>query len=417
MPVELEWESGAQPANGGDPQPSPQRFNRWWRIVFVVVFLIAGIAIAIILRLAEIERWQLRTLQDAFNAELAALRIGDLDAFLALQHQGDEIWVNQQVAYFHEVQASPHLNLIGEIIDSEISENGDLGIIHFREVEDGIPYERLWFYWSFEEAGWRHLPQNTGLWGEAATIASNFVEIRHASRDALLAEALAQTLPGWMELGCQVLSCTQQPGMLVEIIADPNLTLSWHPINPWHMRIPSPLLSRMRSDQPFSPRLQQSLAELVSTQLFLTSPMATIESSSMDDRYFRQALYSWLVTRFLGIKEISPLLDSVIERYGVHPIASAVNDFGGLKLLPALRKATQSSLAELALLDWRDYLEWKIRQYEPEFVGKIATLQVTEEKGKIRIHAWLQPPESDSSAAEFQFEIIGDDWHMISDGP
>lgn len=414
MPVELEWESSTRIPNEGLPQPGQRRFNRWW-IAIVAASLVAAIAIAIILRLDEIERWQLRTLHDAFNAELAALRIGDLDAFLALQHQGDEIWVKQQEEHFHETQAKPNLNLIGEIINSEISENGDLGIVHFREIEDGIPYERLWFYWSFEETGWRHLPQNTELWGEATSNSSNLFEIRYFSRDELLAEELARILPEWMELGCQVLSCAEQPQLLVEIIPDPNLILSWDHLNAWHLRIPSPLLTRMRSDQPFSPSLQRSLAELVGTQLFLTSQIAPIESISMDDRYFRQTVYSWLLNRFLGIKEVSPLLDSVVERYGVQTIASAMNDFGGLHLLPALRKATKTSLAELALLDWRDYLHWLIRVSDPEFSGEITSLQVTDDQGSIRITLRVQPAGDNSPASEIEFGIIGDSWQLISE--
>ena len=412
MPVELEWESSNLTPNNNHQLSTYNRKKWLWILISTVVFLVTVILVAIKLRLDQVEHWQLQTLKDAYHAELIALRIGDVNTFTDLQHQGDEVWLNQQLDYFNTVQETSNLILSGEILESEITNNGNLGIIRFREVEDDIPYERLWFYWDFEGLGWRHLPQNTALWGDARTIQKNTINIGFFSRDEELANDMSNVLPRWLEIGCQIFSCDVHPTLQVDIIPDPNLVMSWNTINTWNLRIPSPLLTRLRSDKPFSDNLRVSLAEMLTSQLISFTLNQTIMDRTEDDVFYWQSVKLWVIGNFLERENISPLLQSIADHYGIHTLGLILQERGGLNLLPALRKTTNESLADLALLDWRDYLEWKVRSSNPGFDGEIKSLNISLDQEKIFLIAEVV---SNSTTSELRFGIVGDSWQMLSE--
>ena len=412
MPVQLEWENSNLTPNN-DHQLSTSNRKKWlWIFTATVAFLVTIILVAAKLRLDQIEHWQQQTLIDAFNTELIALRIGDVNKFTELQHQGDEVWLNQQVDYFYSVQETSNLILSGEILESEITNSGNLGIIRFREIEDGIPYERLWFYWDFQELGWRHLPQNTALWGDARTIQKNNIDIRYFSRDEDFANDLSNVLPSWLEIGCQVLSCDVHPTLQVDIVPDPNLVMSWNTINTWNLRIPSPLLIRLRSDIPFSNNLRLSIAELLTSQLVNSTLNQTTMDETEDDVFYWQKIKAWMVGSFLERENVSPLLHSIADQYGIHTLGMILQERGGLNLLPALRKTTNESLANLALLDWRDYLEWIARSSIPGFDGEIKSLRTFLDQETIFLIAEVV---TNSSTSELRFGIVGDSWQILSE--
>ena len=412
MPVQLDWENSNLTPNNGHQLSTSNRKKWLWIFTSTVAFLVTIILVAAKLRLDQIEHWQQQTLIDAFNTELIALRIGDVNRFTELQHQGDEVWLNQQVDYFDSVQETSNLILSGEILASEITNNGNLGIIRFREIEDGIPYERLWFYWDFVDLGWRHLPQNTALWGDARTIQKNNIDIRYFSRDEEFANDMSNVLPSWLEIGCQVLSCEVHPTLQIDIVPDPNLVMSWNTINTWNLRIPSPLLTRLRSDKPFSNNLRLSIAELLTSQLINSILNLTTMDETEDDVFYWQKIKSWMIGSFLEREDISPLLQSIADQYGIHTLGMILQERGGLNLLPALRKTTNESLANLALLDWRDYLEWKARSSIPGFDGEIKSLKTSLDQETIFLIAEVV---TDSSTSELRFGIVGDNWQILSE--
>ena len=103
MPVQLDWENSNLTPNNGHQLSTSNRKKWLWIFTSTVAFLVTIILVAAKLRLDQIEHWQQQTLIDAFNTELIALRIGDVNRFTELQHQGDEVWLNQQVDYFDSV--------------------------------------------------------------------------------------------------------------------------------------------------------------------------------------------------------------------------------------------------------------------------------------------------------------------------
>ena len=408
MGVQLEWESG----NIYEGDAANERRRRWpWLLLLGLMLIAAALYGAFRIRLRQIDEWQMRTLHEIVAAELAALRIGDEEAFLDIQHRGDENWLAQQRAYFAEVQGATELQLRGDILASEISRDGLQGVVRLLEIQDAVPYERLWYYWNFPELGWRHLPQNTADWGEAATLNVETLDIAYFTRDEALARELADTLPGWLRVGCEALACGALPKLRVDILPDPVLSLSWQPLAPWLLRIPSPYLTRVRSDQPFSPELQAETARLISERLLNGSPLAIVEHRQQDAIFLRDAIDRWLVGNFLGQNEASPLLQSIYERYGRQALGELTQLRQEQALLPAIRQVTRASLLELARLDWRDYLEWQLRQAGETNIGRIAALNLETEQENIILVARLQSESADAQTQrEIRFSLSGDRW-------
>ena len=273
MGVELEWESGSTAHDDLPPFPNHSRRKWPWVAAFAIVLIVAMVYAAIRIRLQQIDEWQQRTLRDVVIAEVTALRIGDENAFLEFQHSGDEVWLAQQRDYFVAVQGAADLQLSGNILESEITSDGLLGVVRLMEIENAVPYERLWFYWNFADLGWRHLPQNPDLWGDAATNSSDHLRIDYYARDKALAKQLADTLPRWLQIGCEAMACATLPSWHVEILPDPNLNLSWEALAPWNLRIPSPYLTRCAQRHAFLARVAffyRQPAQRPPTQLFHT---------------------------------------------------------------------------------------------------------------------------------------------------
>ena len=416
MCVKLEWESGSVSPDDYPAFPNRPRRKWPWVAFFVILLIVAIVYAAARIRLQQIDEWQQRTLRDTAIAEVAALRIGDENAFLEFQHSGDEVWLAQQQDYFAAVQRAADLQLMGDILESEIMSDGLLGVVRLMEIENAVPYERLWFYWNFDDLGWRHLPQNPDLWGDAATISSDNLQIDYFARDKALAQQLADTLPHWLQISCEAMACATLPNWHIEILPDPNLSLSWEALAPWNLRIPSPYLTRARSDMPFSPELRSAVASLLSDRLLTSSALAIVDIREEDALYLQQAISAWLWGALLGRNDVSPLLQSIADRYGASALGELVQLRQEQALLPAIRQVTRASLVELSRLDWRDYLEWQLARSDPNFTGKITSLSAVSDPESTQLLATLQHPEDrEYGPAQIRFALIGDRWQRLQD--
>ena len=416
MGVELEWESGSTAHDDLPPFPNHSRRKWPWVAAFAIVLIVAIVYAAIRIRLQQIDEWQQRTLRDVVIAEVTALRIGDENAFLEFQHGGDEVWLAQQRDYFVAVQGAADLQLSGNILESEITSDGLLGVVRLMEIENAVPYERLWFYWNFADLGWRHLPQNPDLWGDAATNSSDHLRIDYYARDKALAKQLADTLPRWLQIGCEAMACATLPSWHVEILPDPNLNLSWEALAPWNLRIPSPYLTRSRSDMPFSPELRSVIASLLSDRLLSSSTLAIVDTQEEEALYLKQAISAWLWGALLGRNDASPLLHSIADRYGVAAIGELVQLRQEQALLPAIRQVTRAGLVDLSRLDWRDYLEWQLARGDPNFAGKITTLSAIADADSTQLIATLRyEEEGELAPAQIRFALVDDRWQRLPD--
>ena len=162
----------------------------------------------------------------------------------------------------------------------------------------------------------------------------------------------------------------------------------------------------------FRDNFRQSIAELLTSQLVNSTLNQTTMDETEDDVFYWQKIKAWMIGSFLERENVSPLLQSIADQYGIHTLGMILQERGGLNLLPALRKTTNESLANLALLDWRDYLEWKARSSIPGFDGEIRSLKTSLDQEKIFLIAEVV---TNSSTSELRFGIVGDNWQILSE--
>lgn len=132
MSIKLDWEIEAEreqvPSAGEDPSAKRARRHHQLRLLIVVLaaaLLVAGVFVAVTVRLRYVE-WQVENiLRDTVAAEVAALRLGDRTSFLNIQRSADDAWIQAQAAQFDEVQAlkqTQDVALTGNVVDIAVDE-------------------------------------------------------------------------------------------------------------------------------------------------------------------------------------------------------------------------------------------------------------------------------------------------------
>jgi hypothetical protein len=256
MGVKLDWEIENEEAAynnlGEQARFKRQRHanrTRTLLAVFIVAALIIGVVAAIMGRLWYVDFEIERQLVETVTAEVAALRIGDIAGYLYIQRSESEAWVLGQTDQFWQYQQLKQdhdVQLTGQVLDVIVDENRGRALVE--EIIDGQRYQRLWFYWRYED-GWRHVPMDSTFWGDAqqAEGAAGTLLVEYYDLDANLAAALIPGLERLWEGGCRWLGCTTPPEPLtVRIMPDPAVGISWSPDDSNVLRIPSPLTGRAR---------------------------------------------------------------------------------------------------------------------------------------------------------------------------
>ncbi|MDX2161289.1 MAG: hypothetical protein SF162_08200 [bacterium] len=367
MSIRLDWEIEAEHEHlrTAEEDPEAKRRRRIARTRFlilltVVVLLIGAAAGSAALRLRYVD-WQIeQQLRDTVAAEVATLRIGDLEAYLRMQRSASDAWLQYQQNIFAEYQAlktQPNTALTGTITGLEI--DGTRARVQLQEVVGGVPYELLWFYWRYED-GWRHVPLDTTFWGESRTLTAERVTVRYFAVDQPMGQQVSDRFNGWIDRACGVIDCAALPSITIEIVPDSGAVNGWVNDAEWRMRLASPLIERMPSAQPFVPSLQLAAASALAERLtgYATDFMQVMYPA--DAYYLRQAFISYLVGRMTGTQTNSFLLQSLERRYG----EAAVRAFADV-LQPGSSMAMFAPLLNLASpadadLDWRDLLTWRL---------------------------------------------------------
>ncbi|MBK8026486.1 MAG: hypothetical protein IPK19_35140 [Chloroflexi bacterium] len=381
MGIKLDWEIDARQGNtlrvGEDPDSKRQRRVTQFRFLLVLaIFVLAGAAIIgiVLLRLREVDGAIQRQLHTTVGAEVTALRLGDLTAFLDVQWRAEdtsltEVWIAEQTRSFDAYQAlkqdaSRSVNLTGRIIDTTIeSQNGR---VHVEEIVDGIPYGRVWFYWRFDE-GWRHVPPAYGFWGQPHVAQGERFRVSYQDVDAPIAAAIAAELPRWIELTCGVFDCAPMPEWTVEIVPDDRLVAGWAADGSWRLRLPSPYIERARLDQPFDPSLKVTLATLW-VDRWLSSYQASAPS---DAAYLRDSIGSYLIEQLAGIDTGAHLLTSLADNYSVDVLRRIMLLLSPQTTIAAVGQAANQPLLGELNADWRDFLAYRLRA-EAALIGQRA---------------------------------------------
>jgi hypothetical protein len=371
--IRLDWEIEAEQAHqaqtaGEDPASKHQRRMARLRLlgfVGLVLFVLATIAALVIWRLRSVDQEIEQLLRDTVDAEVAALRLGDSNSFLAAQCSASDDWILAQQEAFNTYQSlmvERDVQLTGRIL--AVTVENARARVQVEEIIDGTPYTRTWFYWRYQDdrcEGWRHVPPDYTFWGELRTYVGDGVSVRYRTVDKPMAAAVGLRIEEWLRTGCAALSCADDmPEVTIEIVADDALQVGWSVNDPWLLQLPSPYVTRARSDIPFELGMQIEVANLIAERLVSQASNGVQPTYPADVYYLRQAVISWLVGRFAQIDTHSFLIMSLAQNYGddsIGRLLRAMQPDSDVRLLNAVIGVAS---LEQANLDWRDFLTWRL---------------------------------------------------------
>ena len=370
MGIRLDWEIEAEQGQiksaGEDVIAQRKRRVAWLRFILlvgIVAGVLGGIAALITWRLRAVDDQIAQLLRNTVDAEVAAIRIGDQTAFLAAQRSASDEWPQQQAQLFNDYQQlklTQRIELTGQILDLNI--NDTRARVEVQEIDNGVPYTRVWFYWRYDD-GWRHVPPDYTFWGDVATFQGQGVNIRYQTVDAPVATAMGAAMQEWLQTACAAfasLVCGQQPLVSMDVLPDDALQVSWSANDVWALQVPSPYITRARSDMPFDTDLQFSVAGLLAERLVAVSSANLQPTYPADAYYLRQAIVSWLVGKFVHQDTNAFVIDSLAKNYGDAAVG---------RLLQAMQPGSDASIImgaagvtslDQANLDWRDLLTWRL---------------------------------------------------------
>lgn len=367
MGIRLDWEIEAEQAkvrNAGE-DPAAARRRRLARIrlvIFIVLVLvvIGAVVGGIRLRLDMIDGEIEQALRNTVETEVTALRLGDWQAFAESQRSASGDWLARQEQAFNayqDLKLQDRVQLTGTIRDITIDKTR--ARVTVEEIIEGIPYVRIWFYWRYDD-GWRHVPPDYTFWGDIATRKGVHVTVRYRAVDSTLAAALSSQLDQWLETGCAVFACVSLPDLMVDILPDEGLKVSWSVSAPWLLQFPSPYVTRARSDMPFDLGLQLETANLLAERLIAEASNNIQPIYPTDAYYLRQAVLSWLVGQFIQHNTNAFIVDSLAQHYGQAAVGQLVRTMQPGSDVHILSEVTGGGTLDQLNLDWRDYLTWRV---------------------------------------------------------
>ncbi|MEQ8673496.1 MAG: hypothetical protein RLP44_06035 [Aggregatilineales bacterium] len=378
MGIRFDWEIEAEQNTfvaGEDPAAAKRRRGLRFRLLLMValVFMIIGaIVVLIATRADQIQQEEENTLRATVDAEVAALRIGNRSEFLSVQRSATDVWLQTQDRTFdayQQLKLESDIRLTGQVQDIEISERR--GRVKVEEVIDGVPYQRMWFYWRYdpvlndqgveiEPGGWFHVPPDYTFWGDTQLYEGEQVRISYREVDSALAQSMGAQLESWLTTACNALTCSEVPTLAVSIEVDDALSLRWAEENEWQLRLPSPYINRARTDMPFSPELRIEIAALLAERLVNTTTNNLQIQFASDADFLRQSVVSWLVGQFVQVNPETYLIASLATQYGAPVIGQMLTALAPESSIAILSTATGvESLAQLSV-DWRDFLTWRL---------------------------------------------------------
>jgi len=385
MGIRLDWQVESEQSElRAQEDPEAQRRRRVTQRRFIMLIIAIGsllcLAVSLVIwRLQQVDEQFRDSLVDTVEAEIAALKVGDLDAFMRIQRSRSSAFLIEQQREFElyqQLKQSHRVQFTANVLDVAID---DLtGRVVVEEIIDGVPYKVVWYYWYYEPdgsgepSGWRRVPDNLAFWGEERTLRTTHTRIRYQALDEDLAQALSPRLEDWWTRGCALLGCADTPPALhVEIVAQPAATVAWKPDNAWMLIVPSPLVSRARADVPLSTDLEQSIRRLVAARLtqHVTGDQAT--ATPNDAAWVVSELERWLGNRLIA-GHATPAADptfvgQLVAQYGPDAIPALVSSLSGDPPLDQFIHAVsgvslaQMSVEQLNQLDWRGFFQWRVR--------------------------------------------------------
>lgn len=362
--IRLEWNVESQKINKSDsedPMAKRARRRRALRLIMLVGVVLALLTFGVLVvrqRLLDVQGQLEQLLRETVRAEIAALRIGDINTFLAVQDNVSETWRQQQQSVFREysdIKARHDVDLTGTILDLEI--DGQRGRVVVEEIINGVRYAQVWFYRNLGD-GWRHVSPDFSFWGEERRLETDAISIVYFDLDERFAQAISDTVGGWLRRGCQILRCDANPKLSIAVVKDSAQPVTRAANGAATLHILSPSSGRMSPDLPFEQNTQGLVAEALAEHLisFATDGLEVVFPH--DAVYLRLSIASYLVKEFLGAGGDS-LIDSLAFSYGEEKVAELVDHLAPTASMAVLQQVIGQPLEETNL-DWRDFVKWRL---------------------------------------------------------
>lgn len=370
MGIRLDWDIETEKSGTYNAQEDPrmrrlrrQRRRRVILLLIAVGAVFVGLGAVLIWRLTAADLAIETVLRNTVEAEVAALRIGDWNAFNAAQRSADPSWEPRQRALFDQYQAlkaERDISLTGTVRDVTI--DGQRARVVVEEIIEGVPYAQAWFYWRYDD-GWMHGPQDIAFWGDTQAYTGRDITVRYFELDELLARDLGVAVEGWVNATCgPILLCGDLPHITLNINPMAAAQPVWNTDLPWTLDIASPFIGRVRYDQPFSGQLRLDVAAAVAQRLVEeASPATEMVQSTRDAFYIRRSLMAWLTARYAQVGTTALLITSLAENYGTAAVGRLLQSLSVDSSADVFTSVTEVSRLEEANLDWRDFLSWRLR--------------------------------------------------------
>jgi hypothetical protein len=380
MSIELDWElesnDGIEQV-GEDPVVIATRERRMRRLrkIIPIVGVLAGISLLFAgVRLWKADQQTHTDLEATIAAETLALRMGDRDAFMAIQIP-DDYWRTIQSKAFadYQKQVGGHTS-IGKIASLDVSADHARAVL--TETYRGEDYEVIWFY-VHDVKGWKHIPSQANFFGAEQQISTPHADIRYSSIDEAAAQELAVAIEQWWAslervVPCNLTACSQTPERLaVRISTDFVETNKPVSNSTKDMIVRSPHLSRYPTSGAVldaSTRAQAARWMAKHWVAYLGGQSGEIKT---DFDWLEEELTRWVVHQIEPGSPIAPLLTPLGEQFGsqaVHEFARRFRQDG--RISDALQAATGTDV-EMLPLDWSLYLEnHLIRETRLRFHGQ-----------------------------------------------
>ncbi len=363
--IRLEWNVESHKidkSDSEDPIAKRARRRRALRLIMLIGIVLALLTSGVLVvrqRLLDVQGQLEQLLQETVRAETAAIRIGDIHTFLALQDSTSQAWRQQQQSNFREygdIKARQDVDLTGTILDLEI--DGQRGRVVVEEIINGVRFAQVWFYRNTGN-GWHHVAPDFSFWGEERTLETGVVRIRYFDLDERFAQAVSEAVSGWIRRGCEILGCVATPSLSIAVVNDSAQPVSWASDGTTTLQILSPSGGRISVDSPFDQNLQLLVAELLADHLINHRTNGLQIVYPHDAVYLRLSLAAYLINVFLDVDGGESLVESLALMYGEAKVAELVDHLVPAASMAVLQQIIGQPLTE-ANLDWRDFVKWRL---------------------------------------------------------
>ena len=304
--IRFEWNIESQRidrSDGEDPLAKRRRRRNALVLLLLIALLIAVFVVGALLvrqRLIDIEIQVAQLLQDTVKAEIAALRIDDINSFLSIQAGSDEWRDRQRLSFqqYSELKAKGQIVLTGSILSVDIDEERARVLV--QENINDLPYARLWFYRRVENS-WFHIAPDFAFWGDDRLYHAEHVVVRYRAADDRFARQLGDSLAEWMQQACEIFACVDMPSLTVNIDTNTADAVSWADEAAMQLVIRSPYTDIARADTPFDSLLRLRVSRLLAERIINAQSDYLAITYPSDASFLRNAMIAWLSERFTRI--------------------------------------------------------------------------------------------------------------------